>query len=118
MDYMSKTNFALLLFGVAIVVGFLSSRQVETFIQKDAGMPLDAPPMGPYDTANKGWMATEHMPVGSLPQNKSLEQNKLMYLVGNKVGHECCPATFTTDTGCVCLTQEDRNLMARRGGNK
>ena len=118
MDHMSKTNFALLLFGVAIVLGFLSSRQVENFMEKDAGMPLDGPPMGPYDTANKGWMSTEHMPVGDKPQNKALEENKLMYLVGNKVGPECGPTTFSTDTGYVCLTQNDKSVMAHRGGNK
>ena len=115
---MSKTEFSLLLFAGAIVLGFLSSRQIDTFIQQEVGMPLNGPPMGPYDTASKGWMSSEHMPVGSLPQNKALEQNKLMYLVGNEVSPKCGPTTFSTDTGYVCLTQNDRKVMAHRGGNK
>jgi len=115
---MSKTEFALLLFGAAIVLGFLGSTQVDHFMQQSVGMPLDGPAMGPYDTASKGWMSSEHIPVASKPQNKSVEENKLMYLVGNEVNHKCCPATFTTDTGCVCLTQNDKNFMAHRGGNK
>jgi hypothetical protein len=103
----------------ALLIGFFSSRSmVEGFIQKDAGMPLDGPAMGPYDTSMGGWMATEHMPVGGLPQNNFKEGNKLMFLVGNEVKPECCPAAFTTDSGCVCLTSADSDLMAHRGGNK
>jgi hypothetical protein len=115
---MSKTNFTFLLFGAVILMGFLGASQMEHFMQKSAGMPLEGPAMGPYDTAMGGWMSSEHMPVGSLPQNKALEQNKLMYLVGNEVDSKCGPTTFSTDTGYVCLTQNDRNVMAHRGGNK
>jgi hypothetical protein len=41
-----------------------------------------------------------------------------MSLVGNTVSSDCCPSTFNTDTGCVCLTEADRRLFASRGGNK
>ena len=82
-------------------------------------MPLvDSPAMGPYDTSMGGWMSSEHMPVGSTPQNKSLEENQLMFLVGNEVSSSCGPGAFSTDTGYVCLTQTDKNVMAHRGGNK
>jgi hypothetical protein len=117
MSHMSKSYFAMLLFAGVVILGFLSGG-TEHFMQKDAGMPLDGPAMGPYDSVMGGWMSSEHMPVGSLPQNKSLEENKLMYLVGNEVSSKCGPGTFSTDTGYVCLTQNDRNVMAHRGGNK
>jgi hypothetical protein len=117
MSDLSKTGFVLMLFGAAVISGFLMRNQ-EGFMQQEVGMPLNGPPMGPYDMAGEGWMASEHMPVGHTPQNKSIEENKLMFLVGNDVNHSCCPATFTTDTGCVCLTHENREFMARRGGNK
>jgi hypothetical protein len=115
---MQKTTLAMLLFGAALVIGFMNRGSIETFIQKDAGMPMDGPAMGPYDTSMGGWMSSEHMPVGGLPQNQALEQNKLMFLVGNKVDSGCCPAAFTTDSGCVCLTGTDSDFMAHRGGNK
>jgi hypothetical protein len=114
-----RTTLAIIFFVVALVVGFLgTTRTVETFMQKDAGMPLDGPPMGPYDTSMGGWMSSEHMPVGGLPQNSFQEGNKLMFLVGNQTKPECCPGAFTTDSGCVCLSQSDSDLMAHRGGNK
>lgn len=115
---LDKTGIVLALFGAALLVGFMSHGGLEHFMQKDAGMPLDGPAMGPYDTTMGGFMSSEHMPVGGLPQNQALEQNKLMFLVGNKVDSGCCPAAFTTDSGCVCLTGADTDLMARRGGNK
>lgn len=114
---LSKTDFVMLLFGVAVVLGFLGGG-AEHFMQKSAGLPLDGPTMGPYDTAMGGWMSSEHMPVSSKPQNQSLEENKLMFLVGNEVSSKCAPGAFSTDTGYVCLTQNDKNVMAHRGGNK
>jgi len=114
----SKTDFTMVLFGAVILMGFLGSSQMEHFMQQSAGMPLDGPAMGPYDTSMGGWMTSEHMPVGGLPQNQSLEENKIMYLVGNEVDPRCGPTTFSTDTGYVCLTQNDKNFMAHRGGNK
>lgn len=105
-----------LFFGVLIAAFFSGSR--ESFMQKDIGMPLDGPAMGPYDSSMGGWMSSEHMPVGGLPQNNFQEGNKLMYLVGNEVSKTCCPSAFTTDSGCVCLTSAQSDLMAHRGGNK
>jgi hypothetical protein len=116
---MTKSGLAVGFFIVALALGFLTYRQgFEGFMQKDAGMPLDGTAMGPYDTSMGGWLSSEYMPVGTTPQNRSLEQNNMMYLVGNKVSPSCCPSAFTTDSGCVCLTSSDKDLMARRGGNK
>jgi len=112
-----KTTMVIAFFAGALLLGFFSTRS-EGFMQKDAGMPLDGPAMGPYDTSMGGWMSTEHMPVGGLPQNTSMEGNKLMFLVGNETNPSCCPSAFTTDSGCVCLTEANSDLMAHRGGNK
>lgn len=112
----SKTTMVVAFLVAALVLGFLSRR--EGFMQKDAGMPMDGPAMGPYDSTMGGWMSSEHMPVGGLPQNSFKEENKLMFLVGNETKPECCPAAFTTDSGCVCLTSADSDFMAHRGGNK
>lgn len=113
----TKTTLVVAFFVGALVLGFFGTRS-EGFMQKDAGMPLDGPGMGPYDTAMGGFMSSEHMPVGGMPQNSFQEGNKLMYLVGNTVDSSCCPAAFTTDSGCVCLSSSDKELMAHRGGNK
>ena len=122
---MGRTNFVLAFFVAAVAVGLLMRFHVsipvprENFMQKDAGMPIDAPGMGPYDQGSiGGWTKNEGMPVGSHPVATPMDGNKLMFLAGNKSSASCCPSAFSTDTGCVCLTGPDLDLMAHRGGNK
>ena len=92
-------------------------------MQQEVGMPLNSPGIGPYDQVStgsvSGWAATEASPILShaLPSQAD-STNELMFLVGNKVDSECCPSAFNTDTGCVCLSEQDRELMGHRGGNR
>jgi len=98
----------------------------EHFQQKEVGMPLNSGGIGPYDGVSigggvSGWAANESAPIlppGSAPASQSDTSNQLMLLANNKVSHECCPSTFTNDVGCVCLTGQDRDLFASRGGNR
>jgi hypothetical protein len=115
------------LFLAALVSGFLMKYNLtslrEGFMQKEVGMPLNGPSMGPYDGSSSGslsgWSSSEPMPVGSLPQNVALEQNKLMFLANNKSSSSCCPGSgLSNDTGCLCLSESDKSLMNSRGGNK
>lgn len=113
---MSKTYFTAMLFVGALLLGYMTMQR-EGFMQMYPGAPLKGSPMGPYDESPGGWMSSEHMPVGPTPQNHPLEEN-IMLLEGNEVSASCCPSTFTTDKGCVCLSGSDRRLFASRGGNK
>lgn len=122
----SKTNLVIAFFVAAVLAGiFLQYGPVlpsprENFMQKPVGTPLSYGGMGPFDgvssTGASGWMATEMAPVG--PVGTTVDSNKLMLLVDNKVSSECCPSAFNTDTGCVCLTESDRSLFSSRGGNR
>ena len=42
------------------------------------------------------------------------DQNMFMFY-RNKSSPDCCPSTFSTSTGCVCTTQDQRDYIARRG---
>ena len=122
---MNKTNLVTAFFVAAVLAGlflrFSSSR--EGFIQQDVGMPLNEKGMGPYDQVSlggvSGWATSEPASIlSSAPASTSSDPNKMMFMVGNKVDSDCCPGAFNTDTGCVCLTEQDRSLMAHRGGNR
>lgn len=124
---MEKTNLVFAFFIAAVLAGLFvrymgTNVPRESFIQKSAGMPLNAQGMGPYDQVSmsgaSGWAASEPLPVGQHPVNVPLDSNKLMLLETNTVSPECCPSAFNTDTGCVCLTDSDKKLFASRGGNK
>lgn len=130
----SKTNLviaflvAALLAGVFVRFNLLGSvmPSTEHFMQKPVGAPLNAGGIGPYDQVSigdgiSGWAANEPVPslkgASPLPSGAA-KDNELMYLVGNKVDADCCPSAFTTDTGCVCLSEQQQDFMASRGGNR
>jgi hypothetical protein len=122
---MNRTNLLLAFFAAAVLAGlFLRfGARTEGFMQQEVGMPLNSPGIGPYDQVSagsvSGWAATEASPIlsNALPSEAD-KTNELMFLVGNKVDPDCCPSAFNTDTGCVCLSEQDRDLMGHRGGNR
>lgn len=126
---MEKTNLVLAFFIAAVLAGLFlqfsappAPSTKETFMQQEVGMPLNDKGMGPYDqvglTGVSGWAASEPTPVSQSPANNPMDTNKLMLLGDNQVSSECCPSTFNTDMGCICLTEQDRRLFASRGGNR
>lgn len=40
---------------------------------------------------------------------------KMFMLANNRTSPECCPSTFSTSTGCVCTTKNQRDFIASRG---
>jgi hypothetical protein len=126
------TTLVLAVFVAAVLAGLfvrfgshVAPTSKESFMQQPAGKPLNSAGMGPYDQVSigggvSGWAANEAASVGgsSNVPSQSDEPNKFMYLVGNKVNTDCCPSVFNTDTGCVCLTEENRAQMSSRGGNR
>jgi hypothetical protein len=121
---MNKTTLVVALFLGVLVAGLLARhafaaqvpRERETFAQREIGAPTQGHGMGPYDGAS-GWLATEPAPVGTAPAGASQEP-RLMFLAEPKVSTSCCPSAFNTDMGCVCLSDEDKTIMASRGGNR
>jgi hypothetical protein len=132
---MNKTSLVIAFLVAAILAGMFvqfgaagspAPSSKEHFMQKSVGAPLSGPGIGPYDSVSldggiSGWAASEPhsaAPVGGGLPSQADDSNKLMFLVGNKVNPECCPAAFTTDTGCVCLSEQDKNFMGSRAGNR
>lgn len=122
-----KTSLVIAFFVAAVLAGVfvqyvlpttVKPASKENFMQKEVGMPLNAGGMGPYDGSSLGSLSSEPLPVGTSPASSHEDPNKLMLLSTNKVSADCCPSPFNTDTGCVCLTESDKNLMASRGGNR
>jgi len=131
---MNKTTLVFAFLIAAVLAGLFvqfgsngpAPSSTEHFMQQSVGAPVNSAGMGPYDNVSmsggiSGWGATEPhsaAPVGASPLPSQAEDGKLMFLVGNKVDNSCCPSAFNTDTGCVCLTESDRDLMGKRGGNR
>lgn len=44
--------------------------------------------------------------------------DSLFMFKNNQAKPECCSASYSTDTGCVCTTPQQRNYINMRGGNR
>ena len=44
--------------------------------------------------------------------------DNLFIFKNNQCKPECCPASFSCGSGCVCTTPKQRELIASRGGNR
>lgn len=106
-----------------LIVRFLVLQRVEAggkrehFAQREVGMPVDfTTPAQPFDGTSP-ILGSEPKPVSQRPYEKA-DDTQLYFLGSNKVGADCCPSPFSSDTGCVCLTDEQKAMMASRGGNR
>ena len=45
-------------------------------------------------------------------------EKSMFSLAFNKTSPACCPSTYSTDTGCVCTTSQQRKFFNQRGGNR
>jgi hypothetical protein len=50
--------------------------------------------------------------------DEPLKNGELVLFAKNKFKPECCPAPYSTSTGCVCMTPEQINYLNTRGGNR
>lgn len=46
------------------------------------------------------------------------EKEKLFYLGKNEFKPECCPSTYSSSTGCACVSEEQMSYLNQRGGNR
>ena len=44
-------------------------------------------------------------------------KNSMFMFAYNQASPDCCPSTFSTSTGCICTTEDQRNYVNNRGGN-
>jgi hypothetical protein len=90
----------------------------ESFMQKPIGAPAGggSEVMGPYDGIVMN--STEQWAKLAPYDLSRSDPRQMNFLVNNRVGPDCCPSAFTSDTGCVCLSEADKTFMGHRGGNR
>jgi len=50
--------------------------------------------------------------------DEPLKNGELVIFAKNKFKPECCPAPYSSSTGCVCMTPEQITYLNTRGGNR
>lgn len=126
---MKKTTFVIILFLGALLAGvFVRYAMVpgpikkEHFMQREVGMPLDMQTVeGSAGVAGYNGtpplLGSEPKPVSERPYDMA-NDNQLFEFQNNKVSADCCPSPFSTDGGCLCLTDKQLANFASRGGNR
>ena len=102
-----------------LLVRFFGPKQVavkETFAQRETGVPVDfSQPAEPHTGVSE--LLGEAKPISQKPYEKA-DDSQLFFLAGSKVSAECCPSVYSTDRGCVCVSDADAQVMGSRGGNR
>jgi hypothetical protein len=94
------------------------------FLQNAGATGKNYKPMGPFDNVK---LETGNN-VSSWRYNSPNEPmqgpaftpgpDSLFMFKNNTAKPECCGASFSCSTGCVCTTPEQRNFINTRGGNR
>lgn len=130
---MRKTIAVLIFFLAALLAGYFARSMVPTpskaseeptdgkerFMQRDRGMPLDmqkSEGVTGFDDVSP-LLGSEPKPVPEKPYDMANDQ-ELFQFQDNRISADCCPSPFSSDTGCVCLTDAQMRLFETRGGNK
>ena len=127
---MQKTVVVLIFFLAALLAGVFAQSMMaapakpaddntaakETFMQREKGMPLDMEPVAGY-TGTSPILGSEPKPISEKPYDMANDQ-ELFQFEGNRISADCCPSAFSTDRGCVCLTDAQLKDFANRGGNR
>ena len=64
-----------------------------------------------YSTNQSKWAQNKGTPV-------PLPEGQMLMFVDNQFKPECCPSTYSSSTGCACISQEQVNYINQRGGNR
>lgn len=67
-----------------------------------------------YSLNPDGAMSITYPPIDGNPDSP----NHLFMFAYNRSSPECCPSTFSSSRGCVCMSEAQRNFINSRGSNK
>jgi hypothetical protein len=83
-------------------------------------------PIGIYDNVVKtsadrskvdAWRGNAYSNEPLLGKEPNLDNGELFLFANNQCKPECCGASFSCGSGCVCTTEKQRHLLNTRGGN-
>ena len=109
---------------IAMKPGRSSEGFTNYFLQNAGGAKSSYEPIGAFDgvkleTGNNvsQWRVTAPNEKLIGPEFQVGPDNLFMFK-SNQCKPECCGASFSCGSGCVCTTPEQRQLIASRGGNR
>jgi hypothetical protein len=75
--------------------------------------------MPPYESSKKEKFSNEINIYKDLETNTSQQSDNEMAFFDKTVFRpDCCPSTYTSSSGCACMTPEQMKFLGQRGGNR
>ena len=72
-------------------------------------------PVSPHELLTKTSTVFGHTLPDTKTINDPLDEEERLFMFGkNKCSPDCCPSTYTCNGGCVCTTEEQRNIIRGR----
>ena len=95
-------------YGESSLYNLNSDQSVDTSSWSAQNMTVT--PGQPLSAGVKQFLAREPQPV-------PLPEGEMLMFANTPFKPECCPNTFSTSTGCACMTGNQYNYLIIRGGN-
>ena len=95
-------------YGESSLYNLNSDQEVNTSSWSAQNMTVT--PGQPLSAGVKQFLAREPQPV-------PLPEGEMLMFANTPFKPECCPNTFSTSTGCACMTGKQYNYLILRGGN-
>jgi len=129
----SRIMFVLIMLGLLLIANYLmlagytnypTTEGFADYIMSGAGTGNNYEAIGAYDNVLKvpdngmsNWRATApNEPL--LGPEVEVGPDNLFIFKNNQCKPECCGASFSCGSGCVCTTAKQRDFIASRGGNR
>ncbi len=108
-------NYLYILIAVIILVVYMFyPYKTESFVSGSGGADINYKMDGFYSglKLNDYGQNTQYTLAADTPTDS------MFLFANNKSDLKCCPSTFSTDKGCVCVTKQQQELLINRGGNR
>ena len=106
------------LVGFILVILFLQASYTEGFSSYGSDI---------HNTAGSAWVTDAKAYNNSMVSSKRsnykgtpvpLKGEEMFFFKDNQFKPECCPATYSNSTGCACTSDDQKNYLNERGGNR
>tara|TARA_B100001123_G_C15299338_1_gene1020447 strand:- start:592 stop:990 length:399 start_codon:yes stop_codon:yes gene_type:complete len=71
----------------------------------------------PLNTVSNVVVQGNQVPLANESVNSLIPSDSMFYFANNVTSLDCCPSTYSTDTGCVCTTEQQRKFIGQQRGN-
>ena len=68
--------------------------------------------------ASMGYTTTQSKYESHTGTPVPLPKDQMLMFADNDFTPECCPSTYSSSSGCACITQEQVDYLNERGGNR